>query len=273
MNEGSVHKFAVSFAALPTRIGRLTDFIAKIDRWKIQPDRIFLVVSPYYHRLKLSLEPSQLPAALSSHPKLEILWREDLGPINKLFWVLKERSREFDSILTLDDDRDYPPSTSADLLDGARRFESAVVCLRGRQLDESLRYLKSRTLITSRQAEPVDIALGTEGILYPTRLLGEPFFDRYLEMLEQYPFIRFVDDIYISGYLASHGVPRWVVPSSVRVGDFPAYPRYLRAFRKLIKHVFQNCGYPLDDSLWGINSDGDNNDQAIRLWSEAWRSV
>ncbi len=273
-------RFAVSFTTIPTRLHHLEAFIKKIDEWTVPPNRIFLTLSRHYLRFNQELNAERIPDAVLKHPNLEILWRDDLGPINKLFWVLLEKRSEFDFILSLDDDRDYPPSTSKDLLDGAKKLKDSVVCFGGRvfksaqeiKFDQTVALRvgshSDMTRLEQQESTEIDILLGTDGVLYPTHLFDSNFFDTYLQQVAKLPSLRFVDDIYISGYLASRDISIRLVPSSSPVKNFPRWS-FKRDLSRVLFRFFRN-GY-FEDRLWAINKDGHHHDLAIAFWSKSWR--
>ena len=97
---------------------------------------------------------------------------------------------------------------------------------------------------------PVDILTGTGGIAFPARAMNVDFLTFLKARASTHEHLQtMADDIWINGYLAMNGVPRYVIPATSVIET----------------HTFRQ-----PDSLARLNILSDFNDQSIEVFADSW---
>jgi hypothetical protein len=233
----------ISLTTIPKRIDHIQPCIESLLRQNMV---IYLWISNEYQRAKGSI--NDLPEFLK-HDNIRVRRVNDEGSITKLYPALG--LWDVDRILTADDDIVYPDDWAKGLLEASDDYPNAAICYRARNFrydrsGQRMPYRKTR-LLKGAFYNKVDIITGVHGALYRREFFGDDFYD-----YRRYEGVRYVDDIWISGYLADRGVDRICIPR----GD--------------IKNAPMDTGRPLYtvDSLTSINwrrgSKVDYNDEIIK---------
>lgn len=194
----------------------------------------------------------------------ETQWRS----ANKLLGALKQNST---LIVTADDDFIYSPRWLESLLVGHLQFPNAAVGLRGWRVQPDLTWGAKRigvgnvhhpdgvwgsfpateryVILGSKlcQAYRVGVLTGVNGILYQSGKFGPEIFQA------PYPLYMSMDDVWISGHLANHSIPRWVVPGFGTAGV------HLGQHKSVID--LQNKG----DSRYAVNN------KVLRYFNAVWQ--
>jgi hypothetical protein len=188
----------ISLTTIPGRIEHIKPCIDSLLR---QNMLIYLWIGKEYNRLKGIID--SLPKFLK-HDRIRIRRVEDEGSITKLYPALS--LYDVDRIITADDDMIYPDGWAEGLLKASEVHPNKAICYRGRKF----RYDKGRKLpyrrsilVRGKNRGVVDIATGVHGVLYRRSFFGDDFFD-----YRNYDYSRYVDDVWISGYLQSKGIQR-----------------------------------------------------------------
>lgn len=268
-------KIIATLTSIPTRIDLLDKAIRRIRAQTLRVDKIVVSLSRRYLRFSQELSQGDIPRSVRSDPGIEILWEDDLGPISKIFWAMRKYPDPSLQFLSLDDDREYPVWTASQLasFSALPAYSERALGFRGRRLAMSRSYNES-TLVSScarggadvvpREPLPVDILNGTGAVMYRRGFFADDFFAVYLDSWRKQRDLLFSDDTYISGYLASKRIGRFVVPPGGPILKEKSPPRLVRKLSSL------NPLKRIDDTLWTINQDRDYNDLGIARWEKHW---
>lgn len=278
----------VSLASLPGRLDGLLPVLQALLGQTLAPERVHLWLCPFYQRLNLRFSLDQLPDELRQlarrDPRLEIAMVEDEGPFTKLYPALQlYLDRPETTLVILDDDRIVPPDFLEILASGCQQTGS-VCGFRGRRFRRPSLLYRDTELISSQpcwclnpgecssytlgqqhqfnscappeaawslsQPVGVDVLTGTGGIAFPPGALGSDFLEQWRSQSAAYgEQQRMVDDIWLNGYLASHGRPRYVLPAT---------------------RVIRTHTYRQPDSLARLNLVSDANDRSIAAFAGSW---
>lgn len=199
----------ISLTTIPARIDYIQPCIDSLLR---QNMIIYLWIGKNYHRAEGSV--NDIPEFLK-HPQIRVRRVEDEGSITKLYPALS--LYDVDRIITADDDIIYPDDWAENLLKASYSYPGSAICYRGRnfryQGPERLSYKKTR-LLKGGNYEKVDILTGVHGALYRRCFFDDDFFN-YRDLT----YSKYVDDIWISGYLADKDIDRVCIPK----GDIKNY--------------------------------------------------
>lgn len=199
----------ISITTIPARINYIKPCIDSLIR---QNMIIYLWIGKKYHRALGEVQ--EVPDFLKD-PQVRVRRVEDEGSITKLSPAIS--LYDVDRILTADDDIVYPDDWAENLLKASEKYPESAICYRGRsfryQGEERLPYKKTR-LLKGADYEKVDILTGVHGALYRKKFFDNDFFD-YREL----SYSKYVDDIWISGYLSEKGIDRICIPR----GDIKNY--------------------------------------------------
>eukprot|EP00887_Chlorella_sp_A99_P008006 scaffold12.g8006.t1 len=180
-----------------------------------------LALRALFKRSACSLRRSGVPTA--------VLWYdEDLGPAMKYLPAAAALANDTSALLVVvDDDKAYPPTLLADLLAGHDAHPAAAVACRGWAASASCEYddelarsvyghrlargPRGDAAAAAAAAAPVDVVTGSDGYLFRPAAFAEDgglwtFPSQQLREAAK------MDDVWISGQLATRGVPRLVVP-------------------------------------------------------------
>jgi hypothetical protein len=204
-----------SLSTLPGRINNLRPTIRSLLRQTRPPDEIILSVPEFSIREE---RPYIVPEYLLRLPRVRILRsRRDWGPATKFIPVIQQElaaGRENTLIMVVDDDRLYPRDALAAYLHYSARLTGAVLCFRGAAMPRTFDWRDARMIYGGEVREPQSVAVITGCGSY---LIQPRFFDESLWDYSQAPRGAFyMDDIWISAYLARRQVARYVVPGSAR---------------------------------------------------------
>jgi len=165
------------------------------------------------------------------HPLVKLHFVEDRGPGSKFLFVIEEylnkmaeekevQARESigrQPILVCDDDHWYPPDLVEAFLDSHRIFPDAALGRRGWRVRKDLRWgvpsheSKWHVLYSLHLAEPYRVGVITANHGY---LVQPRFFDTGILNHSSAPeAARWMDDIWMNGWLARAKVPRLLTPS------------------------------------------------------------
>jgi hypothetical protein len=239
-----------SLSTVPERIGNLAPTIRCLLRQTRPPDEIILTVPEFSIREERSYV---VPEYFLRLPRLRILHcRRDWGPATKFIPVVREElaaGRGDTLIMVLDDDRVYPRDTLATYLHYHTQMPDAAICIRGAAMPRTFDWRDATMIYGSELREPQSVSVITGCGSY---LIQPRFFNESLWDYSQAPSGAFyMDDIWISGYLARRNVARYVVPASGR-------QRSVRRQRRTL-------------SLHDVpNGRQHNNNETIAFFRDAW---
>jgi hypothetical protein len=177
------------------------------------PDEIVLAVPEFSIREE---RPYGVPEYLLRLPRLRILHcRRDWGPATKFIPVVREElaaGRGDTLIMVVDDDRVYPRDALATYLHYNAQLPGAALCFRGAAMPRTLDWRDARMIKASelRQPEAVAVITGCGSYLIQPRFFDESLWDYSVAP----PGAFFMDDIWISGWLARRNMKRYAVPAS-----------------------------------------------------------
>lgn len=192
----------ISLSTTPHRIARIGPTLNTILAQKAPIKAIYLNI-PYVFKRDNTIY--QIPEWLLNNQKITILRSDDYGPATKLLGTLKNTNLPANAIIiTLDDDVYYPDNLVLQLAYKAKQHPERAVGLIGANLDSDAEL--GITKIKKNDAI-VNILQGYAGVAYRRH-----FFDNSVFEIDQAPTACInSDDIYLSYYLARHGVLRQVL--------------------------------------------------------------
>jgi Glycosyl transferase family 2 len=243
-------RVVASLSTVPDRINNLGPTIRSLLRQTRPPDEIVLAIPEFSIREQ---RPYAVPKHVSHWPLLRVLHcRRDWGPATKFIPIVREElaaGRGNTLIMVVDDDRVYPRDALETYLHYNEQLPEAALCFRGAAMPRNLdwRHAKMIRARELRQPQPAAVITGCGSYLIQPR-----FFDESLWDYSQAPQGAFyMDDIWISGHLASRNVKRYVVPASA-----------------MMRSVFrQGRTLSLHDVPDGRQY---NNNETIAFFSDAW---
>jgi len=192
----------ISLSTTPYRIDKIGPTLATILAQKAPIKTIYLNI-PYVFKRDNTVY--QIPEWLSNNNKIKILRSDDYGPATKLLGTLANANLPAHAIIiTLDDDVYYPDNLILQLAYKAKLQPERAIGLIGANLDPAAEL--GITKIKKNDAI-VSILQGYSGIAY-----RRYFFDNTVfEISKTPPECINSDDIYLSYYLARHGIQRQVL--------------------------------------------------------------
>src|SRR6266481_387641 len=205
----------VSLSTVPERIGNLGPTIRSLLRQTRPPDEIVLAIPDFSIREQRSYV---VPKYISRLPRLRILrCSQDWGPATKFIPAVQEElaaGRGNTLIMVVDDDRVYPRDALESYLHYSAQLPDAALCFRGAPMPRSMDWRDAEMTYANELRGPQRVAVITGCGSY---LIRPRFFDGSLWDYSAAPRGAFyMDDIWISGWLARRQVARYVVPASVR---------------------------------------------------------
>lgn len=171
-------KIVVSLTTTPSRIRGVSCAIGTMLRQTMKPDRIVLVLS------KTEMEGVALPYWLRKQQEcgVEILYREDLGPHTKYYYMLKDEPNQL--VITIDDDVLYRKNVIELLFQSYQKHPDAVSALRTHLITfDTAGEINPYNIWRQRWSELIDVpsmrlfATGVGGVLYPPHCMHEDVFD------------------------------------------------------------------------------------------------
>lgn len=207
------HRIIASLSTVPERIGNLGPTIRSLLRQTRSPDEIVLAIPEFSIREQRRYA---VPKHVSRLPRLRVLHcRRDWGPATKFIPIVREElaaGRGNTLIMIVDDDRIYPRDALETYLHYNEQLPEAALCFRGAAMPRDLDWRHAKMIYASELRQPQAAAVITGCGSY---LIQPTFFDESLWDYSQAPPGAFyMDDIWISGCLASRNVKRYVVPAS-----------------------------------------------------------
>ena len=252
-------RIVATLTTIPSRLNKLMPTILSISQQSIKFDKIYLTLP--YTSLKgesYSSIPSEL---LDISPKinLEIVRiPKDYGPVTKILGALMRESHPKTFIMSFDDDIIYPPNLTKELLQGFQENNGAAIASSGFIIGKFPFYFRGKFNLSERNlwfdtTGKMDYINGFGGILYQRQMFPkskniESDFLDYLEKPE-IVYLKFHDDIFISGYLSYNNIDRVVISTSELVknqhsggglSDESFY--FIWSLRKAIQEA-QNLGF------------------------------
>ena len=202
-----------SLSTVPSRISNLRATIRSLLKQTRPPDEIILAVPEFSIREE---RPYVVPEYLLHLPRLRILRSEkDWGPATKFIPLVREElaaGRGDTVIMVVDDDRIYPRDALATYLHYSAQLTGAL-CFRGAKMPRTFDWRDAIMTKGNELREPRSVAVITGCGSY---LIQPRFFDESLWDYSKAPQAAFyMDDIWISGWLARRNVKRYAVPTSM----------------------------------------------------------
>jgi hypothetical protein len=207
-------RIIASLSTVPGRINNLTPTIQSLLKQTRPPDEIILAIPEFSIREE---RPYVVPEYLLRLPRLRILRSQgDWGPATKFIPVVQQEfaaDRGDTLIMIVDDDRIYPLDALATYLHYSAQLTEAALCFRGAAMPLTFDW-RDATMIKGKELrEPQSVAVITGCGSY---LIQPRFFDESLwDYSKAPPAAFYMDDIWISGWLARRNVKRYAVPTSV----------------------------------------------------------
>jgi hypothetical protein len=203
----------VSLSTVPGRIDNLRPTIRSLLKQTRPPDEIVLTIPEFSIREQ---RPYVVAEYLLRLPRLRILHcGNDWGPATKFIPVVREElvaGRGDTLIMVVDDDRIYPHDALETYLYYSKRLPEAALCFRGAAMPQTLDWRDARMIKGNELREPRTLAVITGCGSY---LIQPRFFDESLwDYSKAPPAAFYMDDIWISGWLARRNVKRYAVPTS-----------------------------------------------------------
>jgi hypothetical protein len=239
-----------SLSTVPDRINNLSPTIQSLLRQTRSPDEIVLAIPEFSVREQRRYE---LPKHISRLPRVRILHcRRDWGPATKFIPIVREElaaGRGDSLIMVVDDDRVYPRDALETYLHYNKQLPDAALCFRGAAMPRNLDWRDATMIKGSELREPRSVAVITGCGSF---LIQPRFFDESLWDYSKAPQAAFyMDDIWISGWLARRNVKRYAVSTSTMM-------RSVRRQRQTL-------------SLHDVpNGRQHNNNETIAFFADAW---
>jgi len=208
-------KAVISVTTIPDRIEHIEPCLESLV---VQELPVYLWVVPRIARSDTRLE------RVPKFPGVNVEMVEDRGPITKLLPALE---REFDVILTADDDHIYGETWANGLLEWAENLPEAALGYGGKILDNNDYSKCSMIAPGAGRLQRADVLWGVYGVLYRRSMFDSGIFEEW----KRWPTN---DDLIITAHLKRRGVSRWVIPE----------PHSVRRYGRVSKIV----------PLWHINS-------------------
>jgi len=207
-------RVVASLSTVPSRINNLRATIRSLLKQTRPPDEIILAVPEFSIREE---RPYVVPEYLLHLPRLRILRSEkDWGPATKFIPLVREElagDRGDTVIMVVDDDRIYPRDALATYLHYSAQLTGAALCFRGAAMPRTFDWRDAIMTKGNELREPRSVAVITGCGSY---LIQPRFFDESLWDYSNAPRAAFyMDDIWISGWLARRNVKRYAVPTSM----------------------------------------------------------
>lgn len=199
-------KVVVSLSTIPSRVNLLLRTLRTIEAQRLAPDEIILCLPHFSEREQA---PYEVPEGLSD--LVRVVRCEDYGPGTKLLGALSAGLPDDTIIVTIDDDIDYEEHVLEKLVESALAHPDAAIGFSGWNVERLLYENEFELAYEEKGGIPlgerrVNILEGYRGVAY-----RRSFFAAGIESLYELSHDAFfVDDVWISGYLAQRGVPKIV---------------------------------------------------------------
>jgi len=195
-------RVVVSLTTIPGREHLVERSIASLRRQTWQPNAIYLWLPE--ERFGRTGERFRFAG-------VDVRSGPDLGPAMKVLPTLSVETDPDTVLISVDDDVEYPPQLVDKLVRSSALTPGHAIGFTGWSVDTGapdvtdVRHM-NEACASSSFFQPVQVIEGTRGILYRRNFFDADIF-RHCRAL---PAFRFHDDILLSGYLASRGIPRTV---------------------------------------------------------------
>lgn len=201
----------VGLTTIPSRYDFLRITLGSLALQTHSPDEIRLCLPRVSRRER---KPYKLPPWLGEFPRVRVVWTEiDYGPLCKLYGPLGPGDLPAQTlIVTVDDDTIYDATLIARLVQRVLEWPEAAIGFSGWDADRlasgkgSYRFVYEETG-DFPDGRPTDILEGSRGAIYRRGMFGSDLFDQEGWPPEMF----YVDDVWISGYLARRCIMRRVV--------------------------------------------------------------
>jgi hypothetical protein len=182
----------ISLTTSPTRINNIKPVIDSILNQTIQPNSIYLNLPFVYKRT--SDKFNKIPDFLN-HPKIQINYVEDIGPITKILPTLRNNFIDDPLIISIDDDTIYGIKMIEIMLKYHQAFPNSV-------LTGSSYKNYSKLILDPLPHRIGNMVEGFSGIAYPYKMFKNMDIDLNIPK-ECY----FSDDFIISNYINNKNIP------------------------------------------------------------------
>jgi hypothetical protein len=207
---------------MPKDVVKLRETLESLQRQTLQPQVIYINLPERNGRTG---EAYVVPDWLSSWPLVKVLRpAKDYGPLTKLIPAIHAEQDGDTIIVTVDDDKVYPPDALKHLVWYGEQDSGAAFGLCG----WGFLWVPSHMRVVSGYASwftrgwhgrKVDVIQGACGNLYRRK-----FFNDMGVLESPHPDCFKADDMWVSGYLAVKGVPRILTPGPI-TGFFTLEPK------------------------------------------------
>lgn len=208
----------INFTSIPPRIGRLEQVIGSLRAQTAKIDGIILWIPKTYRRSDFKgYSIPKMPSGVEVRQ-----CDEDFGPATKILPACQAFAGQVVRLIYCDDDELYFPNWASTLIEGSERHPEACVAINGLSVASvdyefnirSARYRMLNALSLSSYGRfyrkrhrparpgvgPVDICQGFGGVLVRPEFFGP-------EVYNIPDVLWTVDDLWLSGHLATRGVP------------------------------------------------------------------
>ena len=217
-------KVIVSFTTLPSRFPNIEETLISLINQTRLPDEIVISIPKYSVRedtqyivpniVKKIIEKNKKSSLFIKVPDITILRSDkDWGPATKFIPLLqrelnKEKNKNL--LIILDDDQVYQRTMISNFIKYHKKHNKSVLCNRGRILKSDFIYNNSDIILSSKikTPKPVDIITGVGAYLLIPDMFNSTIWD--YEGAPKGAF--YMDDIWISGYLAKNNIERLTIP-------------------------------------------------------------
>lgn len=232
----------ISLTTLPGRQAALLKTLKSLESQNLKDFEIHLYIPK---KVKRNKHPTDITINFKDFKKLKTKEVEDVGPVTKIWYTLKDNLNNDINIITADDDVIYPPNWGKTLIETSKSYKNHAIGYRGRKFfSKDIDYRKTilKHCKNINQITEVDIITGTWGALYKPKFFDESFFNLDLSSQAFY-----TDDIWITGHLAKNKIKRIICPLD----------------QTIIPSGVENV-----NSLWEINKFSTNNNYTLSLFKE-----
>lgn len=210
-------RIVFSMTTTPGRFAHVHSTVESLIRSSLKPDAVYL------HLPKVSSKTGELYPVVLSDELIQLAKKHsnvlrinridsDVGPFTKLWPTLAMEPDESTLIITADDDEWYPPKYHMDLVQAALDRPDWAVAYRGIKVTDPT---KGRYEFINGNDDyvEVDVLEGYTGAVY-----RRGFFSTDIEPPAPDSPCMTTDDIWVSSYLRSRGVPRVLIPGGLPMG-------------------------------------------------------
>ncbi|ACN17304.1 hypothetical protein HRM2_42480 [Desulforapulum autotrophicum HRM2] len=276
-------KVIVSLTTIPSRISSIRKTIDSLLDQTRPPDEITINLPKMSKREKCGY---RIPSFLQNYadeqqvrypglPQKPILTinrtEKDWGPATKFIPVLQREKATGKSdtlCIIVDDDRSYVNTMVSNFIRYHAEYPDKVLCNRGRNLDGQYEYCKSTVIAGPKINTPqdVDIITGVGGYALPLNIMDENLWDYSTAPESAF----YMDDIWISGWLAQNHINRIAVPTHTNL-YFGGKKRKNRISSLYKRNKKLDDSLTLDDIPGPDNPREFHNNTLIEYFREYWQ--